>query len=294
MSDLRIEAAEGLAKLMYTGRISSAKMLSRLVLLWYNPVTEDDTRLRHCLGVFFQLYARESRVHQEVVEESFLPTIRTLMNAPATSPLAEVDINNVVELLVELTRPSALIKPSANTEEVCVHDYLAVRMCGEMLQDPTAPEVRLYAKTLSNLELSRGETVRKDLQTLLQQLVQVVKDRVCHRALEKMVHQLADAREQAELLSGSALQPLDVNADEAATDDPCKSAKRAKRGQRKVGTAKGGRRPSRRAESSEESDGENVPESLSVVRPSRRAKIAALEKTKLDLNTLINQEASVS
>lgn len=46
-------------------------------------------------------------------------------------------------------------------------------MCGEMLKDPTAPEVRLYAKTLSNLELSRDETVRKDLQTLLQQLVQV-------------------------------------------------------------------------------------------------------------------------
>lgn len=57
-----------------------------------------------------------SRVHQEVVEESFLPTMRTLMNAPATSPLAEVDVNNVVELFVELTRPSALIKPSTNTE----------------------------------------------------------------------------------------------------------------------------------------------------------------------------------
>ncbi|KAM8772341.1 condensin complex subunit 3 [Acanthopagrus schlegelii] len=294
VSDLRTETAEGLAKLMYTGRISSAKMLSRLVLLWYNPVTEDDMRLRHCLGVFFQLYARESRVHQEVVEESFLPTVRTLMNAPATSPLAEVDINNVVELLVELTRPSALIKPSTNTEEVCVHDYLAVRMCGEMLKDPTAPEVRVYAKTLSNLELSRDETVRKDLLTLLQQLVQVVKDRVCLRALEKMVYQLLDSKEQAELLSASALQPLDVNADEAAADDPSKSAKRAKRGQRKVCTAKGGRKPSRRSESSEESDGENVPESVPVVRPSRRAKTAALEKTKLDLNTLINQEANVS
>lgn len=61
VSDLRTEAAEGLAKLIYTGRISSTKIFSRLVLLWYNPVTEDDTRLRHCLGVFFQLYARESR-----------------------------------------------------------------------------------------------------------------------------------------------------------------------------------------------------------------------------------------
>ncbi|XP_059198484.1 condensin complex subunit 3 isoform X2 [Centropristis striata] len=241
VSDLRTETAEGLAKLMYTGRISSAKMLSHLVLLWYNPLTEDDTRLRHCLGVFFQLYARESRVHQEVVD-----------------------------------------------------DFLAVRMCGEMLKDPTAPEVRLYAKTLSNLELSRDGTVRKDLLTLLQQLVQVVKDRVCLRALEKMVSQLVDSKEQAELLSASALQPLDVNADEAATDDPSKSAKRPKRGQRKACTAKGGRKPSRRAESSEESDGENVPESVPMVRTSRRARAAALEKTKLDLNTLINQEANVS
>ncbi|MEQ2206014.1 hypothetical protein XENOCAPTIV_020848 [Xenoophorus captivus] len=57
--------------------------------------------------------------------------------------------------------------------EVSVHDYLAVRMCGEMLKDPTAPEVRLYAKTLSNLEISREETTREDLTTLLQQLVQV-------------------------------------------------------------------------------------------------------------------------
>ncbi|KAK1887061.1 Condensin complex subunit 3 [Dissostichus eleginoides] len=284
VSDLRTETAEGLAK-----------MFSRLVLLWYNPVTEDDTRLRHCLGVFFQLYARESRAHQEVVEEGFLPTVRTLMNAPATSPLAEVDVNNVVELLVELTRPSALIKPSTNTEEVCVHDYLAVRICGEMLKDPTAPEVRLYTKTLSNLELSGDGTVKKDLLTLLQQLV--VKDRISLRGLEKMICQLADSKEQAELLSPSALQPLDVNADEAAADDPSKSAKRAKRGtagQRKVCAARSGRKPSRRAESSEESDGENVPESVPQLRPSRRAKTAALEKTKLDLNTLINQEANVS
>ncbi|XP_053712773.1 condensin complex subunit 3-like [Synchiropus splendidus] len=293
-SDLRTETAEALAKLMYTGRMSSAKMLSRLVLLWYNPVTEDDIRLRHCLGVFFQLYARESRVHQEVVEESFLPTLRTLMNAPATSPLAEVDVNNVVELFVELTRSSALMKPSTNTEGACVHDYLAARICGEMLKDPTAPEVRLYAKTLGNLELSTDEMVRKDLQMLLQELVQVVKDRICLRALEKILCNLVDSKEQAELLSATALQPLDVNTDDITNDELAKSAKRPKRGPNKACAARGGRKPSRKAESSEESDGENVPEAAPNLRPSRRAKTAALEKTKLDLNPLINQEANVS
>ncbi|XP_008945437.1 PREDICTED: condensin complex subunit 3, partial [Merops nubicus] len=56
-SELRTEAAEGIAKLMFSGRLVSAKLLSRLVLMWYNPVTEEDTRLRHCLGVFFPLFA---------------------------------------------------------------------------------------------------------------------------------------------------------------------------------------------------------------------------------------------
>uniref|UniRef100_A0A674DKY6 Non-SMC condensin I complex, subunit G n=1 Tax=Salmo trutta TaxID=8032 RepID=A0A674DKY6_SALTR len=214
VSELRTETAEGLAKLMYSGRITSAKLLSRLVLLWYNPVTEGDTRLRHCLGVFFQLYARESRAHQECVEECFLPTLQTLLNAPATSPLAEVDVTNVAELLVELTRSSSLIKPG-NPQEVCVHDYLAVRVCGEMLKDPSAPEVRLYAKVLSSLELSADGNTTRDLATLLQQVTQV-------------------------------------------------------------------------------HDGENVPDSVPVPRPSRRAKTAALDKTRLDLSALINQEANTS
>lgn len=43
--------------------------------------------------------------------------------------------------------------------------------------------------------------------------LQVVKDRVCLRALEKMIYQLVDSKEQAEILSATALQPLDVNAD---------------------------------------------------------------------------------
>uniref|UniRef100_A0A674DLN1 Non-SMC condensin I complex, subunit G n=1 Tax=Salmo trutta TaxID=8032 RepID=A0A674DLN1_SALTR len=208
VSELRTETAEGLAKLMYSGRITSAKLLSRLVLLWYNPVTEGDTRLRHCLGVFFQLYARESRAHQECVEECFLPTLQTLLNAPATSPLAEVDVTNVAELLVELTRSSSLIKPG-NPQEVCVHDYLAVRVCGEMLKDPSAPEVRLYAKVLSSLELSADGNTTRDLATLLQQVTQV-KDRIALRAVEKLIGQLQDSNNQPDL-STTTLQPVDVN-----------------------------------------------------------------------------------
>ena len=60
-NDLRNVAAEGLAKLLLSGRVLSAKLFLRLLLLWYNPTTEDDVNLRHCLGVFFPVFAFASR-----------------------------------------------------------------------------------------------------------------------------------------------------------------------------------------------------------------------------------------
>ncbi|NXN28087.1 CND3 protein, partial [Nycticryphes semicollaris] len=186
-SELRTEAAEGIAKLMFSGRLISAKLLSRLILLWYNPVTEEDTRLRHCLGVFFPLYAYANRTNQECFEEAYIPTLQTLLNAPATSPLAEIDANNVSELLVDLTRPSGLksqSKESQDYQDLTVHDNLAMKICNEILMDPTAPDVRIYAKALNSLELSSSST--ENLLVLLNMILEEVKDKLCQRAIEKI------------------------------------------------------------------------------------------------------------
>ncbi|NWS49191.1 CND3 protein, partial [Probosciger aterrimus] len=184
--ELRTEAAEGIAKLMFSGRLISAKLLSRLILLWYNPVTEEDTRLRHCLGVFFPLFAYANRSNQECFEEAYLPTLQTLLNAPATSPLAEIDISNVSELLVDLTRPSELkhqSEKSQDCQDLTVHDSLAVKICNEILRDPTAPDVRIYAKALNSLELSGSST--ENLLVLINEILEEVKDKLCQKAIEK-------------------------------------------------------------------------------------------------------------
>jgi len=122
-NDLRNVAAEGLAKLLLSGRVLSAKLFLRLLLLWYNPTTEDDVTLRHCLGVFFPVFAFASRTNQELVEEAFLPILKTLFSAPVSSPLASVNVNNVAELLVQLTNSKYLEKKgnSIDTTEVHVH-----------------------------------------------------------------------------------------------------------------------------------------------------------------------------
>ena len=57
-------AAEGLSKLLLAGRVCSSKLLSRLLLLWYNPIVEDDETLLQTLGVFFPLFAFANRSDQ--------------------------------------------------------------------------------------------------------------------------------------------------------------------------------------------------------------------------------------
>ncbi|TSN95635.1 Condensin complex subunit 3 [Bagarius yarrelli] len=291
--ELRTETVECVCKLLYCGRMVSVKLLTRLVLLWYNPLTEEDQRLRHCIGVFLQLYTHSHRAHQECVEESFIPTMRTLFNAPATSPLSEIDTNNVAELFIELTRSNA------QTQGASVHESLAVRVCNEILRDTSAPEVRLYCKTLGTLEISTDPgPSNNELQQLLTSILQEVKDKHCVKSLEKVLARLnGDQCVRGAHTQDTVLNALDENASELNGDEgKSKRPKRGARGgQKKTMTARSAKKQSKVLESSDESDEENVPEATEApsARPSRRAKTAALDKTKQDLTALMNYEASV-
>ncbi|XP_009908748.2 condensin complex subunit 3 [Dryobates pubescens] len=325
-SELRTVAAEGIAKLMFSGRLVSAKLLSRLVLLWYSPMTEEDARLRNCLGVFFPLFAYATRSNQECFEEAYLPTLQTLLNAPATSPLAEIDISNVSELLVDLTRPSGL-KPQAEKsqdyQELTVHDSLAMKICNAILTDPTAPDVRIYAKALNSLELSSSST--ESLLVLLNEILEKVKDKLCQRAIEKMKMNLTKGpnvgKEHSERteepgLSGRTQEPnitLSENAlqnegdnSENAPRTPVNEAKSKATAVSKSTRNKTGKGPRRGTEAKSVSrrktgtsakcsgdSADEMPASVPAAssRPSRRAKTIALEKTRLNLSKLLNSEA---
>ncbi|NXW51414.1 CND3 protein, partial [Nyctiprogne leucopyga] len=326
-SELRTEAAEGIAKLMFSGRLISAKLLSRLVLLWYNPVTEEDTQLRHCLGVFFPLFAYANRSNQECFEEAYLPTLQTLLNAPATSPLAEIDIGNVSELLVDLTRPSGLkpqSKKSQDYQDLTVHDSLAMKICNEILMDPAAPDVRIYAKALNSLELSSSST--ENLLVLLNEILEKVKDKLCQRAIEKIMMNLtkdpnvgkdhserteetglSERRQETDItVAEDTIQNEEENNKDAlhTPDNEVKSKATGKlkstrnkpgKGQRKAAAevrSVSRRKTGTTVKCSSES-GDEIPESvpMSSSRPSRRAKTVALEKTRMNLSRLLDREA---
>merc|ERR1719427_1125747 len=143
------------------GSINSPKLLSRLLLIWYNPMTESDSKLRHILGTFFPLYSSMSEPHQMTMEAAFIPTMKVLFDAPVTSPLNEIDNEDVGMFFVHLTREDMLQQhdPKRAGEVVAssttsVHDNLAKLVGNEILSAPDAYQAKVLIKVLTNLQLT--------------------------------------------------------------------------------------------------------------------------------------------
>ncbi|XP_037775127.1 condensin complex subunit 3-like [Penaeus monodon] len=183
-AEVRTTAAEGLCKLLLACRITSSKLLSHLVLMWYNPITEDDSLLRHMLGVFFPLYASYGGTNQESLCAAVLPTLQTLFNAPTRSPLADVDVEDVANFLVSITSPSIIADRS--NEQVNNHDLLVFTLCSEVLAYPESSWNKLLIRCLNNLSLSPTNfSTLRQVDVLAMKLLKRVKERVCINGLER-------------------------------------------------------------------------------------------------------------
>ena len=230
--ELRTEVAEGLCKLLMIGAISSPKLLSRLLLIWYNPMTESDSKLRHILGTFFPLYSSMTKQNQTAIEDAFVPTMKILFDAPVTSPLAEIDIEDVGMFFVHLTREDMLQsydkdKATATTPQestsTSVHDSLAVSVCNQILSAPDGYQTKVLVKILTNLALTSTNYVHlKSLKVMSETLIKSVKEKFCVRSLEKFDKQLKEwiAKDPANVLDGGA-KPSCVDSGE---DSPNKEA----------------------------------------------------------------------
>eukprot|EP00090_Calanus_glacialis_P042984 TRINITY_DN7612_c0_g1_i1.p1 TRINITY_DN7612_c0_g1~~TRINITY_DN7612_c0_g1_i1.p1 ORF type:complete len:1486 (-),score=621.94 TRINITY_DN7612_c0_g1_i1:145-4602(-) len=199
--ELRTEVAEGLCKLLMIGSINSPKLLSRLLLIWYNPMTESDSKLRHILGTFFPLYSSMSKQHQLAMEAAFIPTMKVLFDAPVTSPLSEIDTEDVGMFFVHLTREDMLQsydpnKKDTNILESCtttVHDSLAMAVCNEILSSPDSFQTKVLIKILTSLALTHNNYVHlKEVKVLAESLLQNVKEKSCVRSLERFDKLLQD------------------------------------------------------------------------------------------------------
>lgn len=188
---LRCAAGEGLAKLLLNGHIVSRKVLAKLLLLWYNPVIQDEDRLRAVLGIFFQAFSKRLRGNKEILCEVFVPVLRTIIHAPPSSPLSTVDPNNVVDLLVQLTTCKDV---QSNAENAGLHCSLAVQIANEALKNASDPSVRTYCRALNLLTIDvNDEDILAPLEVLADELLDNVADRISKRYVEKFKASLTAA-----------------------------------------------------------------------------------------------------
>jgi condensin complex subunit 3 len=171
-------------------------------------MTESDSKLRHILGTFFPLYSSMSKPHQLTMEAAFIPTMKVehlwcyffrlfivycfkvLFDAPVTSPLAEIDTEDVGMFFVHLTREDMLQSYDPNAKDsnilesstTTVHDSLSMAVCNEILSSPDSFQTKVLIKILTSLVLTHNNYVHlKEVKVLAELLLQNVKEKSCVR-----------------------------------------------------------------------------------------------------------------
>ena len=174
VQELRVIATEGLTKLLFCRRISSPRLLSRLIILWHNPLSEGDTYLSQCLCTFFNNFAVCVPDSHVMLEEAFFPTLRTLANAPDRSPLQEIDPLKVSEIMLSLTRPGINKNATVN-----VHNDLVFLILSEILNPNSEIDTEVLVKSLKLLDFRLEiETLKDNLREALNNALEKVSKKI--------------------------------------------------------------------------------------------------------------------
>ncbi|XP_045770313.1 condensin complex subunit 3 [Maniola jurtina] len=180
----RLIIVEGLCRLIYLGHLVSPAILSRLLLLWFNPATVEEDVLRQTIGIFFQTFPSSVDGAQEQIQKATLPTLRALANAPSSSPLAEIDQEAVVRFIVSLTR--------VNHELIDSQGAMAMVLCGYLARRPTCPEAALACRMLALLSPPRDALTASDLAVTLRDLCLKMPDKQSCRNLTRYLGALEE------------------------------------------------------------------------------------------------------
>ncbi|XP_076650122.1 chromosome associated protein G [Halictus rubicundus] len=172
---LRTIATEGICKLLLNRRISSSTLLSRLILLSYNPVNDNDFYLRQCLSGFFDNFLMRVPDAQEMLEETYLPTLRTISNAPETSSLQEIDPYDVSKFILNLT--GYKIRKHGTENYYCSHNSLVFIILAEMLNPLSSISQEVLVKSLRNLHLEiEDDAMKQNLLSAIDKVAELVKE----------------------------------------------------------------------------------------------------------------------
>lgn len=92
---------DGFGLLILHGLYIDEKLVSRLIVLYFNPTTEPE--VNQILSIFFETLIHEKK--QECLEAALIPTLTKITEASIESPLHEVKIETVLKFIINSTLP---------------------------------------------------------------------------------------------------------------------------------------------------------------------------------------------
>ncbi|XP_014473567.1 PREDICTED: condensin complex subunit 3 [Dinoponera quadriceps] len=172
--ELRTIAAEGLCKLLLNRRINSSNLVSRLIILCYNPANADDIYLRQCLCAFFDHFVVRVPDALEMLENAYFPTLRVLCNAPEISPLQEVDVYHVSRFILSLIRRSC---QKSGEQTFYTQNNLAFDILAEILNPASNIDQETLIKSLTILHIKiEDDPSKENLLEAIEKVTDTIKD----------------------------------------------------------------------------------------------------------------------
>ncbi|KAJ8943244.1 hypothetical protein NQ318_009935, partial [Aromia moschata] len=148
VEEIRETAILGITKLVLTEFPIDPLLISRVILKWFNPMTEKNgDKVQQQLGFLISNYTYMIKGAKQVIEKAVIPTLTSIANAPRTSPLADVNIDNILRFL------AAIIDTDGTTDIAHNHTNLAQSICFKIANKTSDPVVPYLCKMLLYLEI---------------------------------------------------------------------------------------------------------------------------------------------
>eukprot|EP00737_Agarophyton_chilense_P004281 gb/GEZJ01005306.1/.p1 GENE.gb/GEZJ01005306.1/~~gb/GEZJ01005306.1/.p1 ORF type:complete len:727 (-),score=125.24 gb/GEZJ01005306.1/:32-1924(-) len=200
----RTIAVQGTSRLLFLRRITpTAKLLSRMLITFHNPITEDDDLLRQYLSLFFPSFCMASAMNRIVLEDAFKPTCNVLLSAPESSPLASVDVVHVAQFILHLTNPS-LVPQGEQVESIgrpadLAHERLAETVLNELItscEDGDQEVCRTYSKILSSFR-PQWKREKHEYMIIIRRLTKTAYGECDDRRAKNLIKKFHDRMESA-------------------------------------------------------------------------------------------------
>jgi len=225
--DLLACSVEGFCKLLLLNRLpmNHQEVLCHLILLYFNNHTEENEQIRQCLALFFPYFVsgKKDDRNRKLVLKCFMPCLREVAYASASSPFSSANISMLAEFILSLltVNPQTSLDITEMTVASAVHYGSHENIVFDVLfeiEASTEDEVALpFCRVLSILTIDAAQQQNiKQYKALLRGIMERVKKKKCLLHLRRFKDKL-DKKDSSpeEELPDSVLQVLETRKNKA-------------------------------------------------------------------------------